>query len=660
MATKKKKVKVNKAVISARRRWKFDMSKAWKDAETQSHHTAREALHRAMNRAYDRKSSLDASVLYATTSLVRAVADSMNVRVPINVRNGHRTEAATDFKTIQIVVKCPPLNLDDMTAVSRRIHFIKGLVYHEIGHIKYTVPLYHLLNDLGKDYNDACNDYYARCPDALHDSWMIKKAWNSLEDQRMECAMVRYSPSMGAYFTTIVLDYVAAHNAPMAWPLVAGRTYLDKGVLDMFRKAAATFCTDPTLIRDTSTVVSRYKRAKTPQEMYDCVIDYCLILRRWGVVGDEHGIGVPEPTGKHNDPPWDNPHDRQKYDDSSQPEDGSSDKNVVTSVRDDDDAGQDDAPVGVRTNEDSGKVDLPDDEDIKRGQGRGTSHSDEYRPPTNPPSDKDIHDSVQKALEDAYTTAPATDHETKEFLSVVNHENNQDMPHNGEVMFLKDEDMQKVDTIYNGMMSTLEMLAVQASPSWRFRQEDGVLDPTAFNLREPGDSDYWSNLNDNGGIGFDLSVSVIMDVSYSMMENWCRDNGIAALAIRRACDELNIPCTTSTFSDSGRRLWNHDEEPNAVFPYATGGTWPVTCLEALPDERLGKSRHLVIIFTDGQWSEVNNLAPYSAPGRFFLLVGLGFHLKQYLSTLNANAVVTVATPLDIPEHVTQALAGFLA
>jgi hypothetical protein len=672
--------KTNPAVLNARRRWKNDMTKQRKYADEHAAAVARQQLMYRDNKGPG--NDIQNAIVYATAQLGRAVVDSMDIKMPINISFSHRTQAYTDWKSIVIKIQKKIYDPDDLPQIKNLISFVKGLIYHEVGHLRYTVPLKKLMEDVNVDYTTLPSQDF---------EW-IRRAWNAMEDQRMECAMVRESAIMRNYFAVIVTDFVIM-SSEISWPLVAGRTYLPKKLLDSIRMYAqeTTGNSDPSLISDTSAVIAKYKRADNPQDMYAQVLAFVDILKRWGKLGvtgsDPRGDHVEQPEGIPDNDPTNEGADvdyRQKYqkaantsdeeeaeaeaEDGEQGEQGEQPANPANGTDDEsndgngNDGDEDDSDSEiVRTNEDRGLVNKNNDAEQDDKTSRGSSHSNETPAPVPKPTYEDLIKSLKDASKEIIKDALSGNEQTvKDFISTVNDELRRDMPHNIETAPLEHDDLVVADEVHRGIMQALETLAVQNEPTWQFRQEQGILDPSAYSLREPGDTDYWIGKDGDGSKGFDLAVSIMLDTSASMLLHWCVYNGISAYAIRKACDELNIPCTVTTFSDDGRALWRSDEPITEVYPYPTAGTHPLDNFEALDDERMGKGRHLVVVLTDGQWSGIHSVAQYYAPGRYFLLVSLGNGLRQYLEALNPHSVVEISSPKHLPEHVTRALAGFLA
>jgi hypothetical protein len=269
----------------------------------------------------------------------------------------------------------------------------------------------------------------------------------------------------------------------------------------------------------------------------------------------------------------------------------------------------------------------------------------------------DVGNEVQKALSDLRDSFKL---EAQVFVESIHNDLTGDLPRDTTCRLMDADNRAKADAITNRLVGALEHLIDHTSPSWRFRQETGVLDPTSYMMREPGDTDYWSGLDEQGQQGYDLSVSVMLDTSYSM----CNDTeslSICALAIRQACDYIGIPCTVSTYNTEYGVVYKHDEAiiPTMVGP--TGGTEPSPLLDKLDSQRLDMKRHLVFILTDGEWDDaVTTLAPWSSPGRYFVLVGLRIWNDAILTKKRPNAAVLIRSLDDLPNQFRKALSGFLA
>ena len=140
-----------------------------------------------------------------------------------------------------------------------------------------------------------------------------------------------------------------------------------------------------------------------------------------------------------------------------------------------------------------------------------------------------------------------------------------------------------------------------------------------------------------------------------------RKLSIAALAVRLACDELDIPCFVSTFNTKYGSLYRNDEPCVPMEIGADGGTSPAGVLGTLNGQRADRKRHLVVILTDGEWDEeATSLSPWQEPGRYFLLLGFGIYTPAILQNKKPDAYAVINDVLEMPTHFRKALSGFIA
>ena len=633
-----------------------------------------QARHRKMSRTAS-------AVMMGTGNLAHKVLGAFGVKVPITMAalsDFHTVpvQAYTDFKRITVKVKPSLVNLKDMDSVTEFVFMVKGAVYHEGGHNIYTKPYNQLLADARK-YAPAWYDSTFSTGDKIS---RYQRSWNIIEDQRMEMFMVNESPILERYFTSIVLNVVVDRdNIGMSWPYITGRQYMNYELRKQIRAVAKTM-PRADLINHIDSVVARYRNATTDIAMLRCVVEFGDLLEQWGFLDSDHE------TTHVGTSRTDTPKDGQPSPQDSYPDDGEGDKadDKPESESDDKDDKADDGGSSKPKDGDKPDDDKPDDDkpdDDKQGDG-GTDGKDEDDSPSdanqdgsnkdkgqdNPTSSQpsggsdlskpglnELNDLIDQELQ----RAKATDAEAESFVSQINEEMRHELPRDGTLSPMPADCQATAMTIKGGIIAALEHLVDQTSPSWRFRLEEGVLDPTAYSLHEPGETDYWTGFGDIGQQGYDLSVSVMLDTSYSVGYEQDRLS-IVGYAIRSACDELDIPCEVSTFNTSYGSVYRAGEQTEPMMVRADGGTSPAELFNYMDSQRYDKRRHLVVILTDGEWSNCSSLAPWSAPGRYILLVGFNLYDDSILRNKMPNSSVMINDVLDLPKHFTRALAGFLA
>lgn len=147
-----------------------------------------------------------------------AVLQSEGVNVIIRATPAEKMSAWTDFDQIVINYRMH----DDVRLLAATM---RGLAYHEGGHCRFTIPFAQLVEAvLGKYVPRDHNQYH--------------KAWNILEDQRMETAVVSDSPRKAAYITPVIMTEMTdtVNAAADNWPVLIWRKYLPAKI----RKGART------------------------------------------------------------------------------------------------------------------------------------------------------------------------------------------------------------------------------------------------------------------------------------------------------------------------------------------------------------------------------------------------------------------------------------
>jgi len=624
----------------------------------------------------DRKKSSQGALLHSTADLAHKVLGAFGVDVPVQVEqlppyHGSDFKAYTDFKRIYVSAKTEGLNFTDFESVAKYVFTIKGAVYHEGGHILYTFPFMHLLEKIQTSgATDEIRDRARRLREVDRgDQQLMQRSWNIIEDQRMEMAMVTVSPVLANYYTATALNVVVNHDdLGGSWPYVTGRLYLPYDLRKSMRKLAKKH--NAALVPLIDSAVARYRVARTDEELFNALCDFHALMMQWGLMGTKHesehqshrfGSQLPKQLPDMDGATGYEDADDDEYEDSpddsqggpsqpQQPDAGEDDAGSQSGAGPDDSDGEDeddDGSTPSRSNSpkpgNDNNGDINDGQAASKGNGAGRGQSD-------------VQDMINDILE---SVKPTVNSDVRSFVTKVNEELSQELKRDPTAKPMDAESIAKAITIKGGIIGSLEHLLDQTNPSWRFRQEMGVLDPTAYVMREPGDTDYWSGLDDSGSHGYDLSVSVVLDTSYSM-EHHTKQLSVAALSIRLACDELDIPCDVSTFNSVEGAVYRAGEQTTPYLVYANGGTEPAAILSMLDSQRHDKRRHLVLILTDGDWSDTPSLSPFGSPGRYFLLLGFGMYSTAILRNKNPNACVAINDLMRMPAEFTKSLAGFMA
>jgi hypothetical protein len=151
---------------------------------------------------------------------VAAVLASEEVNVPIQCRKSEHggISAWTDFSQIDITYRMH----EDKRLLAATL---RALLYHEGGHIRWSIPFPDLVRAVKAERGSL------PLPDGVHMEKLLHRAWNVLEDQRMETAVVSDSPRKAAYLTPLIMtEHTPTMNAMAAnYPLLVDTAIYNQG-----------------------------------------------------------------------------------------------------------------------------------------------------------------------------------------------------------------------------------------------------------------------------------------------------------------------------------------------------------------------------------------------------------------------------------------------
>lgn len=630
----------------------------------------------AINRINDKPTD---AMLSAVSKLSSNVLNSLNM-TPVVYANSSETVSNgvscwTDYKDIHLELDTSKFDVKDLESMSLLVALVKGLIYHEGGHILFTSPLQAMCNVVCCGNNHSLIDSvvietnkhlisdekYAELMGSESNGYELavmmgnlfsRMAWNVLEDQRMETAMVSVSPIMAKYFTSIVDKYLmdpsrrpnelGQINAE-EWPWIIGRTYLPRSLRQESRNRAEQnkFAH---IIPDMEKIVMRYRRSNDHREMHECIVEMSGYLALWtlgkGAYLDAVIPKTPNSVNAQTKTRPANPIPVPAVDDYELEKFEGSSGTGGKSDKDDKASGNSRMETDTASsNDDGGSTDNKKRESEDRSAGDGDT-------------DKSSTDST----DDSGVSQIVTMNEVTEFVGMINDLMRMSAMPDPSIQPMESKHVKVSKDVTNGMLNVLDKLIVQVDPSWRFYQENGVIDPTAFITREPGDTDYWSGMDGIGSNGHDLAVSLLVDSSGSMDGDISQVSAIS-IGIKKACENYDIPCTITTFNQRVYMVADGESESDYVTVSAGGGTHIMEALQMLAEQRYDKSYHLVIILTDGEWTDVNDVRPWGDPRRHIMIVGLNVS-ANVISNKGANSSITIHKPEELAPLVTTALSGY--
>jgi hypothetical protein len=510
---------------------------------------------------------------------------------------------------------------------------LRGALHHETGHVRFTTPFPDLIEAVGEEF-DWRN--YAQGDSALH------RVWNILEDQRMEAAVVREVPRIANYFTPMVLNIVLRAE-PMSWHdsaaqqavenmgpwiMIAGRHYLPKRLRADARRNFNQNTMGGTA-EDWSNIVHRYMRATSADEMMRAVLDAQDFINDINYSSDGNGTSG-------NDVVMSLDNDRENHD-------GINTRRIPDLDTTDHEDRMSKAASPKDEGEGEGEGDGTDDgdgaDDAKDGDEANDNQPTSSDQPGRGSSDvKDmLKDALDKAMEKA-SNSSEVNYIVEDITSRIEagellNENPDDF------RIMSNDDIANAFLLSRDVVDALSEFRTAKSPAWAFRQEEGYLDPLAYRTRERGERDYRRNVQNWNNNGLGVHVSVLADRSGSMSHHMVALSQ-TIWAINEACLILDIPKTMTLWADHGdtNRVFTENHDP-VVFA-AGGGTAPTKALDDLANHvENPELHHLVFIFTDGEWMDVDSLTQWKTPDRTFVMIGL--NCSNIIRNKDADLVIDI-------------------
>jgi hypothetical protein len=707
---------------------------------------------REQQRPIEKAPKIQVGINRSVVRRVAAVLASEGVTVPIKAvaaEGAEQMSAWTDFE--RIAIRFVPHEDVRLLAAA-----LRGLLYHEGGHCRWTVPFRDLADLAGVSImgTDARSK-------ALH------TAWNCLEDQRMETAVVSDSPRKAAYFTPLLMTEHCSTLDKMAanWPLLVWRRYLPDRLRQQARamfvaKHNAMGMNGEALADELDRIVTTYVMSTSAVEMWQMVTEMLAVLqacqplqadmtdaghtyqRTRQLPEDFQGLTIPispdmipndaapvehaapeDPTSldglsdeavEHimevltasllspetlvevryviDQPPQpgeSNEDDdfkggagsllEDEQDQAEAPElpdesgdaagDGESDEGGDDAEESEDEAddghgGQQDE--GDKSEEDEGEADndASDDDEVE-GSGGGSSGSHTGDGSDDRFTQEDLDELLQEAEDERYAQHDL-DADMDAFHEAVDN-GATDLDTYAGGIEQNDALIAQAESLAQDIEDAFHAHTMDRQPAWVEQQRRGVLNVGRYATRSAGDTEFFRQWTEDDAPGFDIAVSLLLDYSGSM-GTYVAKLAQCGYACKLACQKLDIPCTVTLWDTEAVTLWDANETAEMLPTItANGGTVPDMALGDLDNQRCDRSKHLVLIMTDGQWqgrwSEGGGgtLAWYKDDGRS--IVGFGFAssghssrgLDRRLLAYGCDEAFQINDLLAIPEYLESAL-----
>lgn len=510
-----------------------------------------------------------------------------NIRVPEAVAS-----SVTDFS-------------DDMTLA---VEAIIGASYHELAHIRFSPQLDRLVSEQPSGWE--------------HNEGLTRKVWNILEDQRIETAATVVSPNLSRFFTSCIsmLDLksewtsvTSSTYSKIPYSFVAGRLYLP----EEWRLASrAEYVEEQGEERteELEEIVWGFMQAPTLGEQFPWIDRMIQFLSEEAESSKDDSKNASTP---------------QQEEGESEEEGGSEEQGGGQSIEDLLNDFLDQTPMGNEQTKDNGFSGADDDDLSKAAEEIEDllSDSTEGKLPSIPeaPSDGKPDPLVESVISETASSTQQGDGQSSLPRNVDTEQNRA----------LSSEKIAEAESIADRLVQELTSAASKNAPRWREYTDHGSVNAFRYRTKSRGDRNFYRQREGSVSLGFDMDVSVLLDHSGSM---WAHEESISVVghAVKRACDELGVPCTVTLFETNCTLLYGVEDEPTGVLVTSLGGTNPFNALRDLDQQRTDEDRdHLVLIVTDGQFDQ-NVQMVSGAEGRYF--VGLGLGDDRVVSSLQSNGV----------------------
>lgn len=507
---------------------------------------------------------------FATTLALKPVTAHLVDEKPFG-----STPAWSDSENIYF---CAP-NLGDVTDENVVIS-TKGLTLHEISHIMWTPRSG---SNLAKYVQK--NGLF--------------QAFNALEDQRIEMAMITKFPTTKDWLVAMIAQHLLAHpdQVPVSFPLIHGRKYLPKDI----RK----------VVKDS------YNDQHNVQEIADLIDEYILMnmadtrnyLRAQEIILRYHElVSELQPPQEANWQPggWErikdpNGHEQRgkgklEYKSSSNKPMGTDEQSkVMDKVRDkveqDKQTGEGQGTSGAKAS-DANKS--PDDAD---GEGNGTSYGGAS--------------AVASILKDAISDVKTRN--AKDIAKAIAQYNGEvsltgkGMPPLPNAKWFRDTPSSKAIMSVKSFARELELIKSEHDPNWHRKVEQGKLDAHRYVTGTELDEcfDEWDLGREDAT---DIECVVLLDISYSMSRQAHRAFE-SMWTIKRALDKIGASTTVLTFGSKSYTLYDANTKADNEMRKQDldGSTEPIQALKYARSILAASNRAVKIMFTitDGEWYDQN-------------------------------------------------------
>ena len=459
-------------------------------------------------------------------------------------------------------------DIDDKTIIS-----LNGFNYHEVGHILYTPRG-------GSEFGKTVKRE------------QLGKAFNVLEDARIERLLIAKYPSVAPFMEASCLEYLLKGDSAefgSYFPLFTGRKYLD---IELRQEIADRFIKDfgVDLAVAIATIVHEYRTLVYPRD-FNRGLD---LLRAFAdIIGHEN---TNEVNGKPIIPNGNGGHTDREVQDKGRMKGDKEQK------------AQQDKATNNESGDGAGNERLDDPADTNTDNDRsstsfGSKGKDEA-------DDNVLRKDIQERL-DNLSKNDEVQRTTKEVRKAIN-DNNERRSAIKQGAYSNQQVSAQVSASARAFGVALERVRIDNDPAWELEQPMGRLNIGRAMRADINDMDKvfdrWSEGNSNN----DIDAIVLVDTSGSM--SWQIQRTMeSAWVIKRGIERINGRVSVYKFNHDSRLIYSATDKAQPTeyrYVNSSGGTNPYKALLEARRQLLNSKRgvRMLFIVTDGEWDmdEENN------------------------------------------------------
>ena len=459
-------------------------------------------------------------------------------------------------------------DIDDKTIIS-----LNGFNYHEVGHILYTPRG-------GSEFGKTVKRE------------QLGKAFNVLEDARIERLLIAKYPSVAPFMEASCLEYLLKGDSAefgSYFPLFTGRKYLD---IELRQEIADRFIKDfgVDLAVAIATIVHEYRTLVYPRD-FNRGLD---LLRAFAdIIGHEN---TNEVNGKPIIPNGNGGHTDRAVQDKGRMKGDKEQK------------AQQDKATNNESGDGAGNERLDDPADTNTDNDRsstsfGSKGKDEA-------DDNVLRKDIQERL-DNLSKNDEVQRTTKEVRKAIN-DNNERRSAIKQGAYSNQQVSAQVSASARAFGVALERVRIDNDPAWELEQPMGRLNIGRAMRADINDMDKvfdrWSEGNSNN----DIDAIVLVDTSGSM--SWQIQRTMeSAWVIKRGIERINGRVSVYKFNHDSRLIYSATDKAQPTeyrYVNSSGGTNPYKALLEARRHLMNSKRgvRMLFIVTDGEWDmdEENN------------------------------------------------------